>query len=77
MPWASGRGARDARVTDGGLMEGDGWARLRRDVRADYRRLFCREPDRVAGVAVMTDTDNTGTTCVSHFGDIAFLESAS
>ena len=57
--------------------EQDGWDRHRRDVRADYTRLFGRAPNRVAGVAVMTDTDNTGTACVSHFGDISFSESAS
>lgn len=52
--------------------DGDGWVHHRRDVRADYRALFGREPDTVAGVAVMTDTDNSGTVCVSHFGDISF-----
>jgi hypothetical protein len=57
--------------------EQDGWDRHRRDVRADYIRLFGRAPKRVAGVAVMTDTDNTETACVSHFGDISFSESAS
>ena len=57
--------------------ERDGWHHHRRDVRADYLRLFGRTPKRVAGVAVMTDTDNTGTACVSHFGDISFSESAS
>ena len=56
--------------------ERDGWDRHRRDVRADYQRVFGRRSDTVVGVAVMTDTDNTRTTCVSHFGDIAFFESA-
>ena len=55
----------------------DGWVRHRRDMRADYLELFGREPGTVSGVAVMTDTDNTGTACVSYFGDIAFLESVS
>lgn len=58
-----------------GVVASDGWTHHRRDVRADYRALFGREPDTVAGVAVMTDTDNSGTACVSHFGDISFSES--
>ena len=57
-------------------VDGDGWVHHRRDVRADYVALFGREPDRVAGVAGMTDTDNSGTACVSHFGDISFSEAA-
>ncbi len=61
---------------EGGATDDDGWVHHRRDVRADYAALFGREADTVAGVAVMTDTDNSGTACVSHFGDIAFLESA-
>jgi hypothetical protein len=65
-------------VTAGGAgaTDDDGWVHHRRDVRADYVALFGREADTVAGVAVMTDTDNSGTACVSHFGDISFSESA-
>jgi hypothetical protein len=63
-------------VGGAGVTDDDGWVHHRRDVRADYAALFGREADTVAGVAVMTDTDNSGTACVSHFGDIAFSESA-
>jgi len=63
-------------VRGDGASDGDGWVHHRRDVRADYVALFGREADTVAGVAVMTDTDNSGTACVSHFGDMSFSESA-
>ena len=52
----------------------DGWSREVRNLREDYVALFGREPRAVAGVAVMTDTDNSGTSCTSHFGDIRFSE---
>jgi len=48
------------------------WVSERRDVRADYRRLFGDEPGRIDAVAIMTDTDNTGTTATAWYGDIWF-----
>jgi rSAM/selenodomain-associated transferase 2 len=36
------------------------WVAERRDFLADYRRLFGVEPPRLVGVALMTDTDDTG-----------------
>jgi len=36
------------------------WVEERRNFYEDYRRLFGAEPARLAGVAVMTDTDNSG-----------------
>jgi len=36
------------------------WVEERRDVYQDYRRLFGAEPSRLAGGAVMTDTDDSG-----------------
>jgi hypothetical protein len=48
------------------------WINERRDVRADYRRLFGEEPGHVDAVAIMTDTDNTGTVATAWYGDIWF-----
>ncbi|MEP6877577.1 MAG: DUF3047 domain-containing protein [Nitrosospira sp.] len=48
------------------------WISERHDVNADYRRLFGEEPRRVDAVAIMTDTDNTGTTATAWYGDIWF-----
>ncbi len=52
------------------------WVDERRDVAADYRRVFGGEPPRVSGVAVMTDTDDTGESARSWFGDIVFEPAA-
>jgi hypothetical protein len=46
------------------------WIREERNVYEDYRRLFGQEPPRIAGVAVMTDTDNTGESAVAYYDEI-------
>jgi hypothetical protein len=50
------------------------WISECRDVRADYWRAFGEEPGRVDAVAIMTDTDNTGTVATAWYGDIWFTE---
>jgi hypothetical protein len=47
------------------------WVSEMRNVAEDYRRLFDAAPPRVAGVAVMTDTDDTGEHAVAFYADIA------
>jgi hypothetical protein len=48
------------------------WQAVRRNVAADYRRAFGTAPGQVLSVAVMTDTDNTGTKAVGEYADIRF-----
>jgi len=48
------------------------WVSERRDIRADYRNLFGKEPDSADAVALMTDTDNTGLSATAWYGDIWF-----
>ncbi|MCC7115602.1 MAG: DUF3047 domain-containing protein, partial [Burkholderiales bacterium] len=38
---------------------------------ADWRAAFGGEAPPIAGIAIMTDTDNTGETARSWYGDIA------
>ncbi len=47
------------------------WRGYRRNLREDFRRLFGREVDRLEGVAVMTDADNSGQRARAWYGDIA------
>jgi hypothetical protein len=49
------------------------WTSEKRNVLEDYHRVFGEKPGRIIGVAVMTDTDGTNSTCTSYFGDIGFL----
>ncbi len=48
------------------------WQSVRRSLAADYRLAYGAEPGRVLGVAVMTDTDNTGAKAVGDYADIRF-----
>ena len=50
------------------------WGQHVRNVRTDYVELFGKTPGNVAAVALMTDTDNSRTDCVSYFGDISFSQ---
>ena len=44
---------------------------VRRDVQADYRRVFGEEPGPIITLAVMADTDNTRTRTRSVFGPVS------
>lgn len=46
------------------------WHTERRDVVADYRAAFGEEPPAISGIAIMTDSDNTGGAATAYFGDI-------
>lgn len=48
------------------------WQSVQRNLAADYHKAFGAAPGRVLGVAVMTDTDNTGARAVGEYADIRF-----
>jgi hypothetical protein len=48
------------------------WVVERANVYDDFRRAFGFEPPPVTGVAIMTDTDNTGEDASAFYGDIVF-----
>lgn len=48
------------------------WRPARVYVGDDYRRLFGTPPPPLQAVAIMTDTDNTGSTAVAYYADLAF-----
>lgn len=50
------------------------WTDERRDVLADYRTAFAADPPMISGVAIMTDSDNTGESAVAYYGDIRFTK---
>jgi hypothetical protein len=58
------------------LKKGEGdfgsWVTEKRNVVADYRYLFEKRPGKIVAIALMTDTDDTRSACVSYFGDICF-----
>ncbi|HSI95142.1 MAG: DUF3047 domain-containing protein [Methylophilaceae bacterium] len=59
-------------AVESGASQTGKWINERRDVHADYRRLFGEEPGPIDAVAIMTDTDNTGAAATAWYGDIWF-----
>jgi hypothetical protein len=49
------------------------WVQIERNVVQDYRAAFGEAPGRVTGVAVASDTDNTGERALAFYGDAEFL----
>jgi len=52
------------------------WKLELQNVYEDYKRAFGTQPGRIKAIAIMTDTDNTGTSVDAYYGDIAFMTSA-
>ena len=48
------------------------WQEESRDIYADYEMAFGEPPGRITGIAIMSDTDNTGESAMAYFSDIAF-----
>ena len=46
------------------------WVAEQRDIVADYRRAFGEDPPRIGAIAIMTDTDNTGTQSTGWYDDL-------
>lgn len=46
------------------------WLTERRNIIEDYRQAFGEEPPRIGAIAVMTDTDNTGTAALGWYDDL-------
>lgn len=59
-------------VLDSGPSRQQLWRRHRRDLVADFRLAFGEEPGRLLSVALMTDTDNTGTEAKTWYGPLHF-----
>ncbi|MDY6904992.1 MAG: DUF3047 domain-containing protein [Thermodesulfobacteriota bacterium] len=59
-------------VVESGTAKKDTWVTETRNIYEDYKTAFGTEPPMISGVAIMTDTDNTGESAVSYYGDIVF-----
>ena len=59
-------------VVESGPAKRNTWITEERNIYEDYKRAFGGEPSMVSGVAVMTDTDNTGESAEVYYGDIVF-----
>ena len=60
-------------VVESGSARTGEWITYRRNLAEDFRKAFGYEAPLVSGIAVMTDTDNTGEKATAWFGDIRFI----
>jgi hypothetical protein len=61
-------------VLRSGGAEAGRWVDERRDVAADFQRAFGHAPARLTGLAIASDTDNTGEEARAGFADFRFVE---
>jgi len=59
-------------VVETGSTKLNTWITEERNVYEDYKRTFGEDPPMISGVAIMTDTDNTGESAMAYYGDIVF-----
>ena len=59
-------------VVESGEEKVNQWVSEKRNVYEDYKKAFGQEPPMISGVAIMTDTDNTGESATAYYGDILF-----
>jgi len=57
-------------VLESGATKAGQWVSETRDLNADFRAAFGEDAPPVSGVAIATDTDNTGETTRAWFGDL-------
>jgi len=61
-------------VVESGAENLNTWVGQQRNIYEDYKQAFGEEPPMISGVAVMTDTDNTGEAATAYYGDIIFMK---
>ncbi len=61
-------------VVESGEEKLNQWISEERNIFEDYKKAFGKEPPMISGVAIMTDTDNTGENTVACYGDILFTK---
>jgi hypothetical protein len=59
-------------VVESGKQNLNTWRQEERNIYEDYFTAFGEEPPMISGVSIMTDSDNTGESAVSYYGDIVF-----
>jgi hypothetical protein len=62
-------------IMESGAADLNRWVTEERNVYEDYKFAFGEEPPLISGVAIMTDTDNTGESATAFYGDILFKRS--
>lgn len=58
-------------VVESGSARVNQWVNIARDLAGDFRAAFGEDAPAVSAIAVAVDTDNTGASVTTHFGDIS------
>jgi hypothetical protein len=64
-------------VVESGESKLNQWVSEEQNIYEDYKKAFGQEPPMISGVAIMTDTDNTGDSATAYYGDILFRKNKS
>lgn len=64
-------------VVESGESKLNQWVSEERNIYEDYKKAFNQEPPMISGIAIMTDTDNTGEIATAYYGDILFRKTKS
>ncbi len=59
-------------VASSGAGQAGQWIAVERNVKDDFREAFGEPVPRITGIAIATDSDNTGVSSVAWYGDISF-----
>ncbi len=57
-------------VVESGKDNLNAWVSHSRNILADYRAAFGKDPPMIQGIAIMTDADDTGESATTYYGDI-------
>jgi hypothetical protein len=60
-------------VVQSGTGQANRWLDYQRDIRADYIAAFGKPPGALVGIALMTDSDNTGNSALAWYGEPKLL----
>lgn len=61
-------------VLQSGNAKAGQWIAEKRNIVKDYEAAFGRKPPLIMGIAIMTDTDNTGESTTAYYGDIRLTD---
>lgn len=70
--WSAYTGRVRMVVASSGAGQAGQWITVERNVKDDYREAFGEPVPRITGIAIATDSDNTGASSVAWYGDISF-----
>ncbi len=60
------------KVVESGDVRLGEWITYERNIYDDYVEIFGEKPPKIAAVAIMTDSDDTGESAVAYYGNISF-----